>query len=188
MYRETPIVVNEFYHIYNRGYDKKIIFKNENDYFRFLNTILRYQKEYQTITLYSYCLLPNHFHFLIKDKQTKRASTISHFMRKLQNSYAKYFNIKHERKWQLFEWRYKANLIDNEDYFLNCISYINANPIKHWIIKNINDRKFSSYWYFSKWIQFESTPVLENNFWIDLNFRQIYNKYIDKDLTPVLEW
>jgi len=188
MIRKDPIIINEFYHIFNRGFDKKKIFLNKDDYIRFLSTILRYQEEFRTIKMYSYCLLPNHYHFLLKDISIKWKSVIPDFMRKLQNSYAKYFNIKYWTKWQLFEWRYKSNLIDNENYFLSCISYINANSLKHNIVSNINDWPYSSYNYFTKWITFESTPVLENNFWVWLNFNEIYNKYLDKDLTPVLEF
>ena len=184
MYRKDPIVINQYYHIFNRWYDKKNIFLDEDDYERFLKTIIRYQKEFPSIIFYSYSLLPNHFHFLLNDKKDDWNCIIPDFMRKLQNSYSKYFNIKNNIKWQFFEWRYKANIIQKEKYLFSCISYINANPIKHWIVKNIEDWKFSSYLYLSKWTKLTSTPVLDTSFWNETKFDEIYNKYFDS--TPVL--
>ncbi len=70
---------------------------------------------------------------------------ISDFMWNLQNAYSKYFNIKYKRKLTLFEWRFKAKLIDNDDYLNQCLAYVNFNPLKHEIVDNIDNYKWTSY-------------------------------------------
>lgn len=191
MRRYDLIVTGQIYHVYNRGLNKANIFLSHQDYQRFLKTIMRYQNEYPTITLFSYCLLPNHFHFLLKDAWWEdKESVIPHFMRKLQNSYAKYFNMVKERKGQFFEWRYQAKIIDTEDYFYSVLVYVNSNAIKHWIIRDINDWQYSSYHnlVFNAKSNLNTTPVLDDIGYSWKNFIELYNKYIDLDLTPVLEW
>ena len=69
----------------------------------------------------------------------------SQFMWKIQNAYAKYFNIQQSQKWQLFEWRFKTKKINSQKYLKQAISYVCFNPIKHEIVKNISDYKWTSY-------------------------------------------
>lgn len=133
-------VENAFYHLYNRGVDGQNIFLDEQDYKVFLHFLKRYlipkpQNEVQPrwrsdlcdkIQLVSYCLMPNHFHLLIK-QSTKDA--IITFMRALANSYVRYFNESHQRRGPLFEGNYKAALIETEAYLLHLTRYIHLNPL-----------------------------------------------------------
>ena len=148
-------VENGFYHIYNRGVEKRTIFEDEQDYKVFLknlkeilsppdlsimNTIfsLRGQsykavktplKNYTTeIDLCAFCLMPNHFHLLIRqDKKT----SLEGFMRALMTRYSMYFNKRYKRVGSLFQGRYKAVLIENEEYLLHLSRYIHTNPSEH---------------------------------------------------------
>lgn len=131
------------YHIYNRWFEKMIIFKSDKDFERFYKIVLKYSKseKYKNIKIISYCFLPNHFHFLINSNWEE----ISKFFWDVWNAYAKYFNVKYGRKWQLFEWRFKAKFIDNEEYFYKCLAYVNFNALKHWIVSDISSYKRSSY-------------------------------------------
>lgn len=137
---------NWYYHIYNRWYKKEIIFNNKACYEKFYKYIFKLLKEYKSIQMLSYCLLPNHFHFILKNIWEK-SDDISKFMKRLQWSYAVWHRVKYpiEYKQIFFEWRFKSKLIDNEDYLYKCLAYVCYNPVKHKIVKNIKDFPYTSY-------------------------------------------
>lgn len=145
---------NGFYHLYNRGVEKRIIFQDEPDYkvfLSYLKTLLEpptpietrtivighYTFEapkrplknfYKEIELLAYCLMPNHFHLLIKQNSSR---SIESFMRSLLTRYSTYFNKKYERVGCLFQGTYKAILVENENYLLHLSRYIHINPKNH---------------------------------------------------------
>ena len=149
--RKIPFIGREFYHIYNRGNDKRIIFKDDSDYKRFilllylcnsdmpvhisndlnqgLPLIEMFKKDRgeQFVDIVTYCLMPNHFHILIKEKTDGGIST---FMGKLATAYVMYFNTKNERKGSLFEGPFGAKHIDTDEYLNWIFSYIHLNPVK----------------------------------------------------------
>jgi len=115
-----------FYHIYNRGNRKENVFLQNRDYERFLKRAREYKDRFG-VTILCYCLMPNHFHFLLRqDTQTP----ITTFMLTLGTSYAKYFNIKYEVVGSLFQDRFKAKLIESDEYLLQLSRYIHQNPLK----------------------------------------------------------
>lgn len=147
-------VENGYYHVYNRGVEKRTIFEDEQDYKVFLSYIkeilsppdtnnqktifsLRGQsfeavkaplKNYSNnIDLIAFCLMPNHYHFLLK-QQNKNA--LEGFMRSLMTRYSMYFNKRHERVGFLFQGRYKAVLVSNDDYLVYLSKYIHKNPLE----------------------------------------------------------
>lgn len=113
------------YHIYNRGNRKSDIFIDDRDYKRFIKRLKEYKEDYD-INLLCFCLLPNHFHFLLK---APNESSITSFMLRLCTSYAKYFNIKHDLVGRLFQERFRAKLVDTDEYLLHLSRYIHLNPI-----------------------------------------------------------
>ena len=148
--RIIPLETNKYYHIYNRWYDKMIIYKDKSDFERFIKTMLRYNNQYSWIKIYSYCILPNHFHFVLSSNES--GLEISNYMRKIQQWYAMYFKSKYSNsspdsniRWQIFEWRFKAKLISNDDYLAKCLAYVNFNAIKHEIVEDIMDYPYTSY-------------------------------------------
>lgn len=166
MGRNFNISIGEFYHIYNRGVDKRNIFEGQNDYNRFLfllylcnspepvdlQKIFKCKKKFpdifswktnkKLVAVGAYCLMPNHYHLLLKET-TKNG--ISKFMQKLSTAYSMYFNIKHKRTGALFQGRYKAGHIDNDNYLKYLFAYIHLNPIKiiqrNWKEKGIENIK-----------------------------------------------
>ena len=116
---------NSYYHVYNRGNRKQKIFLQYRDYKRFLERMREYKDKFE-ITILGYCLMPNHFHFLLKQETN---TPISLFMLRLGTSYAKYFNIKYNEVGSLFQGRFKAKLIDSDEYLLQVSRYIHRNPI-----------------------------------------------------------
>ncbi|MEK7572424.1 MAG: transposase [Patescibacteria group bacterium] len=153
MLREDPFVTGEYYHIYNRGIDKRIIFKSDKDYERFmmllylansnesfrLDEILNRQKKRlkevmvlekgePLISIGAWCLMSNHFHLLVKQEVD---GGITKFMRKLGVGYSMFFNIKYERAGALFGGLFKSKLIGVDDnYMIQLFGYIHINPLE----------------------------------------------------------
>lgn len=114
----------EFYHVYNRGVRKQPIFETDKDYVRFFKRVQDLQVEHP-VSIFAYCLMPNHFHFLIRQNADE---AITRLFSRLCNSHAKYFNIKYELVGPLFQGRFKAKLVDRDHYLLHLIRYIHLNP------------------------------------------------------------
>jgi len=134
-------VAGAYYHIYSRGVNKQVIFTDDADYAFFLSLLKRYLSPettsskkgvvypnyYSGIVLHSFCLMPNHIHLLIHQKNK---GVMQQLMRSLMTSYSSYFNRKHERRGPLFESRYKASHIDSDSYLQHISRYIHLNPAK----------------------------------------------------------
>lgn len=156
---------NGYYHIYNRGVEKRQIFYDENDCKVFLHYMKMYllpEEELQLLNnvnfqtqrfvplnlskevdLLAFALMPNHIHLLIK--QHTRDGIVK-FMRRVSTAYVMYFNKKYQRVGVLFQGRYKASLIDNEIYLLHLTRYIHLNP--NGLSVPIDFNEFSSYPYY----------------------------------------
>jgi coproporphyrinogen III oxidase/REP element-mobilizing transposase RayT len=132
---------DHYYHIYNRGINSGKIFNNEENKIYFLKLVSKYLQE--KVTILSYCLLDNHYHFLVKINVDNREVTQA--FSNLFNSYAKAFNKKTGRTGSLFEKHFKRKRIKEEEYLKNTIIYIHRNPENHKIIDNFEDYNFSSY-------------------------------------------
>lgn len=154
--RKDPLITGLYYHIYNRGVDKRDIFMNEADLKRFVlsvkefNTIeptgsikdLMIQKNSDVgrpkrtnlplVSIVCYCFNPNHFHFILKQEVD---GGISEFFKRLLGGYTKYFNLSHKRSGALFQGRFKSNLIDDDAYFLKIRPYVHLNYSVHNIPK-----------------------------------------------------
>lgn len=153
----------EFYHVYNRGVEKRTIYLDQNDYQRFqellyvanttkptdIRSIARtHENVYEwdrgetLVAIGAYCLMPNHFHILLTPRQEQGVSL---FMNKLGTSYSMYFNKKYERTGALFEGKFKARHVDSDEYVKYLFSYIHLNPVKlvqsDWKEKGIADRE-----------------------------------------------
>lgn len=113
-----------YYHIYNRGNRKQHIFLEDRDYKRFLDKVLEY-KESLPLNIVAYCLMPNHFHFLIKSISPL---SVSKFFSNLCNSHSKYFNTKYETVGSLFQGRFKSIKVEEDDYLVHLSRYIHLNP------------------------------------------------------------
>lgn len=131
-------VENSYYHLYNRGVEKRQIFLDNQDYSVFLHYLKLYLSDTlsdsgfnpnkslsKEVDLLAFCLMPNHFHLLIK-QNTKNA--ITRLMRGVCTRYSMYFNTKYRRVGGLFQGIYKAVLIDQEPYLLHLSRYIHLNP------------------------------------------------------------
>ncbi|MCF6307802.1 MAG: transposase [Flavobacteriaceae bacterium] len=145
-----PFEIGNYYHIYNRGNNKDLIFIEEGNYYYFLQLMKKYLIPIADI--YSYCLIPNHFHLIlkIKDKNELPDAFISLKTKLHQpfsnmfNTYTKAINKRHNRRGSLFQEHLKRKPIKNEGYLRNLIIYVNTNPTKHGI-GDFSTYEFNSY-------------------------------------------
>lgn len=155
MLRKDPFITGEYYHLYNRGIDKRTIFKSERDYERFVmllyiansnseksfrldNLINHSHKNFYEImvldkgeplvSIGAWCLMANHFHLMVRQEVD---GGITKFMRKLGVGYSMFFNIKYQRAGGLFGGLFKSKLIgDNDNYMRQLFAYIHLNPLE----------------------------------------------------------
>jgi len=149
--RRDPLVKDEIYHICNRGTDKRKIFLESNDYQRFFSSLIEFNTEMpswkinslktttievrprledQLVDIITYCLNPNHFHLLLKQKKD---FGITKFMRKVITGYTMYFNKKNDRSGVLFQGKFKSARVNSNEYLLYLSAYINCNSQVHGI-------------------------------------------------------
>ncbi len=134
------------YHVYNRGVARQPIFLDEQDYQAFMRRLklmfsppeqaeklqhmqnrIRINSSYNQVWLQAFCLMPNHFHMMLKQGANENA--ITSMMRTLATSYSMYFNAKYDRVGSVFQGRFKAAHVDNYTYLLHLSRYIHCNPI-----------------------------------------------------------
>jgi len=237
--RKTKLVSGEIYHVYNRGVDKRDVFMDDEDHFRFIHDLYEFNDKNPTINLavylnfkdgkskevglpnikkreprkklveiLAYCLMDNHFHLLVRQKEE---SGITEFMRKMGTGYTNYFNKKYERSGVLFQGNFKAVHLEKDAHLLFLPVYIHLNPLdfefKEWRegkIKNykkalefLDNYRWSSYMDYSGRKNFPS--ILDKDFlmetfgneekykkeiknWIE-SFKEIYKNNFSKELT-----
>jgi len=210
--RKVNFTVNEFYHLYNRGNSKQKIFHNKEDYFHFMSlmyvcnsknnfralslgkkeTHYDFDRGKNIVSIGAYCLMPNHFHILITEKEE---GDISKFMQKLSTAYSMYYNKKYERNGGLFEGKFKSQHANTDRYLKYLFSYIHLNPIKlidkEWrekgikniplAINHLQNYKYSSY---SDYLSKQSTQNLV------LNVKDFPNYFSTKQVfrKEIFEW
>lgn len=176
-----------YYHIYNRGVNKRRIFIDNEDYTVFLNLLKRYLsntpikdnkgREYTSlfdrIELLSFCLMPNHYHILIYQKDSL---AITSLLRSVATSYTMYFNKKYKRVGPLFQDRYKASLVSNDAYLMHISRYIHLNH------KDYKNWEFSSYPYYlreknASWVRPDRILELFSNTQEYIDFSDDYIEY-----------
>lgn len=168
--RNIPLVNEEVYHVFNRGIAGQPIYKDKRDYQRFLDLIKYYQnihpfpryskfltlsnetrtKTFQKlrtqshflVAILGFCLMPNHFHILLKQKYEGGTSL---FLSNLTNSYTRYFNTKTKRVGPLLQGKFKAVHIEDDEQLLHVIRYIHLNPYTSSIIKTLAELKTYPY-------------------------------------------
>jgi putative transposase len=128
------------YHIMTRGINQQNIFSSDDDYERFLNTLVKYCRK-STCEIYAYCLMGNHIHLLLKEGQESIAIT----MKRIGASYVYYYNWQYNRKGPLFQDRYKSEPVEDDAYFLTVLRYIHQNPLKAGLSDDISSYPWSSY-------------------------------------------
>lgn len=142
--RQTLLINNEIYHIYNRGVDKRHIFLDEQDHQRFADSLVvfnnqenlngqrfkdrvKFENEKPLVNVIAYCLMPNHFHLLLEQQVD---NGVEKFIHKMATSYTMYFNKKYTRTGILLQGVFKRSHIKSNGRLLEISRYIHSNPVK----------------------------------------------------------
>jgi len=128
------------YHIIFRGICRQNIFEELQDYEKMLELIKRVKREFQ-YDIYAYCLMTNHVHLLIKE----RNEDLGIVFRRIGAKYVYWYNHKYKRRGYLFQDRYKSEAVESDEYLLTVLRYIHQNPVKAGISKNVRSYPWSSY-------------------------------------------
>lgn len=131
---------SSIYHVMIRGNEKRDIFADDEDKYKFID-VLRLKKAEKKFELYSYCLMSNHVHLLINEKD----SSIGDIMKCINVSYAMYFNRKYNRVGHLFQDRFRSEVVENDSYMLSAARYIHNNPVLAGVSDSPGNYKWSSY-------------------------------------------
>lgn len=155
--RHNIFFKDNYYHIYNRGAGKQNIFLSDENYRYCLELIHKYSAKFQ-IKVIAYCLMPNHYHFLLRQDSD---IPISDFMRSVFNSYVQSFNRWYQRSGTMFQGRFKHLVVEKDSYVLQLCRYIHLNPVAAHLVGRPEDWIFSD---FSVWIDQNSPWQLDNEF------------------------
>jgi putative transposase len=138
--RDLTFQPGHYYHLYNRGNDRRLIFFEQENYLYFLRLIRRHLIE-QTLDVLAYCLMPNHYHLLVQCK----AHGVSRAMMRLSVAYTKAMNRRYNRVGALFQGQFQAIAVDSDEYLYHLTRYIHLNPVKAGLVAHPKEWAFSSY-------------------------------------------
>jgi len=190
--RRTPLKNEEYYHIYNRGVDKREIFIDSFDYLRFLKSLEEFNRPDSIGSIYeqsfkkkeplrhpvsklvkivAYCLNPNHYHLILKQMSK---DGIEKFMHKMGMGYAKYFNHKYKRSGVLYQGHFQSIHIDSNEYLLYLSAYVNKNKFIHGYKNDFNFSSLNEYLGKSKYNLCDKNIILKQ-----FKNKEEYEKYLN---------
>jgi len=135
------LIENACYHLIARGNQKQRIFRDQEDFKEYLERLKAYKRKFN-FKLYAYCLMPNHVHLL---GQIEVSKDLSKFMQGVTLSYTLFYNQKYTGVGHLWQGRFKNKVIIKDQYLVDCISYIELNPVRAEIAKIAYEYPWSSY-------------------------------------------
>ncbi|MDD4909135.1 MAG: transposase [Candidatus Omnitrophica bacterium] len=141
MSKTRVLIENACYHLFVRGNHKQNVFRELSDYRFYLLQLRRYKRKHSFL-LYGYCLMPNHIHLIGQPKDSKK---LSKFMQGLHRSYTAYYNKKYNKVGHLWQNRFKSKAINKDEYLIDCIAYIEQNPVRANMVSSPKEYTFSSY-------------------------------------------
>ena len=221
--RNIKIAPGEYYHVFNRGVRKQVVFHDTNDWFRLLFLILYFQspvtfpnisrlsKQHvqpsvlnmlnidqeiinkvvkdRYVELVSFCLMPNHFHLVVKEE---KEGGLAQYMQRVLNGYTKYYNTKYQKSGHLFQGPYKAVHIKDNTQLLHVSAYIHRNPRELTAWFNKEDKySFSSYQDFihqNRWGKLLAQDIITDQFKDRNEYYDFVKTSSSKMLKEELEW
>ncbi len=141
-YRRVPCFAGGYYHIYNRGNNRGIIFFERENYLYFLRQVHKYFVS-EAVDIIAYCLMPNHYHLLVGVNSD--SVNLAGILQPFTVSYTKAINKRFGRVGALFQGRFKAILIDKNEYLIHLSRYLHMNPVNANLVASPEEWEFSSY-------------------------------------------
>lgn len=171
----------QYYHVYNRGTNRQKIFACDENYLFLLRRIVQYSAS-SAVTFIAYCLMPNHYHFLLRAESD---DSLSPFVQRLFNSYTQAYNRQQRRSGTLFEGRAKSKLVDKDKYILHLARYIHLNPVKKGLVMHPRDWPYSNY---REWVGSRSGKLYDPEF-VAMFFRtpEEYERFVLSEISADVE-
>lgn len=172
-----------WYHVMNRGAARQPIFRTEKHYVLFLQLLAEIKQRFH-IEIHAYCLMPNHYHLLLRTP----FPNLSNAMRHLNSIYTRKFNISSKRDGPLLRGRFKSIIVDSENYLLRLSRYIHLNPVKAKLAKKPEDFTWSSYQFFLNdkhkpcWLHCNDTLSRFKNGSQQIEYQLFVNEGIDQEI------
>lgn len=170
MKRKIHFQKGSYYHVYNRGCNRGNIFRSKENYKFLLRRVREYLDEFQ-VTVVAYCLMPNHYHFLLRQNSEVPIST---FVQAVFNSYSKAFNKMFKRSGTLFESPFKSIHVVDKNYLVHLCRYIHRNPLQAKLVDDLEEWEFSNY---PEWISKRTGQLFDKEF-VSSYFKTAHD-YID---------
>ena len=146
-----------FYHFYNRGADRISIFREDENYLFALHRMKSYCLSLELAPI-AYCLMPNHYHFLIRQDGEHPAGLLP---QRVFNSYTKAFNKRYQRSGTLFQGNYKVKMLHKKSHLLHLCRYIHANPVNGGLVTDAADWPYSNY---LEWVEERHGTLVDRDF------------------------
>ena len=161
MPRKYRITDAGFYHVINRGVERRNVFLDDEDFEKFIE-LLQFIKDKFKIKIHSFCLMSNHYHLLIETA----SANISDAIKYLNSMYSSWFNKKYNRSGHLWQGRFKSYYLYDDAQFWIVSKYIERNPIEAKMVSNVNEYKYQSFyfWNTNKVILLEDSMIFEMKF------------------------
>lgn len=178
MPRTARIAPKEFiYHVLTRGNNRQKIFKDEEDFRKYLNIINKYKEKY-AFNLYHYVLMTNHVHLVIEP--TEKGGELFEIMKGINLSYAQYFRTKYKYSGHFWQDRFKSIIVSKDEYLFACGSYVELNPVRAGMVKDPKEYLWSSYKAnaYGKQDHLVDEHVIYKNLSSDENIRKEYRKFV----------
>jgi putative transposase len=182
MPRRTEVFApNQVYHLYNRGVNRANIFSTAENY-RYL---LRQVKDVQTdipVTIFAYCLMPNHYHFVIRQDGDV---SLSEFIGRLFKRYTQAYNRQQRRTGPLFAGRFRSIHVDADEYLIHLARYVHLNPVEAGLCRYPQEWPYSNY---LEWIE-QRNGTLIDRAWVRQYFPtpESYIKFVESELPTQME-
>lgn len=155
--RRPQYLPGHTYHFYNRGAHRISIFREDDNYLFVLKNMKQYSRLLK-LTLVAYCLMPNHYHWLVRQDGEHRAGLLP---QRVSNSYSKAYNKRYEHSGTLFEGNYRVEAVEEESHLLHLCRYIHANPIKDGLARALADWPYSNY---LEWVGLRQRTLVDRDF------------------------
>ena len=182
MPKRPAFVQGHYYHLYNRGRSRLSIFHHPNDYLDVLERMKKYLQALR-LSIIAYVLLPNHYHMLVRQEGDFRSSLLP---QRIFNGYSKRYNSRYKHRGTIFEADAKGILVNREDYLLHLCRYIHANPLRHGLVKSLDDWPYSNY---HEWVGSRKGVLWDSNFLIEnfgssLEYQEFVDDYLGSKHEP----
>ena len=189
--RMTPFVSDIYYHFYNRANNRQAIFFEQDNYLYFLGGIKKYLVP--VVKIIAYCLMPTHYHILVKIKQTSEvlktsevSKQVSHAMQKFLISYTKAINKRFQRVGALFQGQFQAKPIKTYSHLLNLCIYAHSNPVKDGLVASPEDWIYSNYleWLGQRDGQLVDKEFIQEHFGSPAEYQELVMQFVRTRYLP----